>query len=85
MLPGISIKLQAGGAIGGGGGVRGTTAGAVTLTTTPIPIVNGIGGAFTGNGAGNGHQLSIWAEISDYTQVIPANNHILTITYTISN
>lgn len=83
-LPGIAIKLQAGGAVGGGG-ARGITSGVVTLNTAPQIIISGIGGAFTGNGAGNGHQLSIWAEVSDFSQLVPHTNQIITITYTISN
>src|SRR5690554_1585046 len=83
-IPSVSIRLQASNAIGGNG-TLGTSTGQVVLTTSPQTIINGIGGAYTGDGANNGHQLSISAEISNYEQLIPANNQIITITYTISN
>ena len=85
VIPGVSIRVQAGPAVGGGGGALGTSTGAVTVTTVPQAIVSGIGGAFTGDGANNGHQLSIWAEISDYNVVTRITGQIVTITYTISN
>lgn len=84
MIPGVSIRVQAGPAVGGGGAL-GTSTGAVSVTTVPQTIVSGIGGAFTGDGANNGHQLSIWAEISDYNVVTQITGQFVTITYTISN
>jgi len=82
--PGITIKLQAGPATGGGG-TLGISTGQKSLTTTAQTIINGIGGAFTGNGANNGHQLTISTEITNYTQLVQTNNQTITITYTISN
>lgn len=84
IIPGIAIKLQAGSATGGGG-TLGTTTGQKTLTTSAQTIINGIGGAFTGNGANHGHQLTISATITNYTQLVQTNNKTIIITYTISN
>lgn len=82
---GLFVKLQATAAIGGGGGALGTSAGKVTLTTSPTTIITGIGGAYTGNGINNGHLLNISLEVEDYKKLVQTNSKIITITYTISN
>lgn len=84
-IPGVSIKLQAA-AAQGGGGTLGITAGQVTLSTaSAVNIITGIGGAYTGNGINNGHRLTISLEINDYTELVQTNNEVITITYTITN
>lgn len=83
VLSGIAIKMQA--SSSSGVGAIGTTTGKVTLTTNPIIIINGIGGAFTGNGVNKGHQLNISLEVNNYSELIKTTNKIVTITYTISN
>jgi hypothetical protein len=83
MIPGINIRLQAGAAAGSGGGARGTSAGLVTLITTPATIISGIGGAFTGDGTNNGHQLTLSLVPGTYANII-AQSYSVIITYTIS-
>lgn len=84
LIPGITVKVQAATAIGGGG-TLGTTTGLQTLNTSAQTIISGIGGAFTGNGTSNGHQLSISTQITTYTQLVQTSNQTITLTYTISN
>lgn len=84
VIPGINIRLQAAAASGAGGGTLGTPSAQVTLTTTPITIISGIGGAFTGNGANNGHRLTITLVTNTYANLSARTNTPVVITYTIT-
>lgn len=84
VIPGISIRLQAATAAGSGGGTLGTVVLQVTLSTTPVNIISGIGGAFTGNGANNGHRLTISLVVSNYANLNTYTNTPVVITYTIT-
>ncbi|WWC83875.1 hypothetical protein PIECOFPK_01605 [Mycovorax composti] len=84
-IPGINIRLQAAAASGAGGGTRGTPAGLITLTTTPTVIISGIGRSYTGNGVGNGHQLTISVVPNNYSNLSAQTNTQVTVTYTISS
>lgn len=84
LIPGVNINLQAAAASGAGGGTLGTPSAQVTLTNTPITIISGIGGAYTGNGTSNGHRLSISLVPSTYSSLQAQTNTTLTIVYTIT-
>lgn len=84
LIPGVNIMVQAGSASGAGGGTLGTSSGLITLTTTAATIISGIGGAFTGNGTNNGHQLSITISPSNYANLTASTNNVVVITYTIT-
>ncbi|MBK1898271.1 hypothetical protein [Chryseobacterium paridis] len=84
VIPGVNIRLQAAAASGAGGGTLGTSAGQVTLTTTAVTIISGIGGAFTGNGANNGHMLTISLVPNTYANLSTRTNTPVVITYTIT-
>lgn len=83
-IPGVDIKLQAAAASGSGAGTLGTPSSQVTLSTTPTTIISGIGGAYTGNGIGNGHQLTLSVSPNTYTNLNTSNNTV-TVTYTITD
>ncbi|WEK68502.1 MAG: hypothetical protein P0Y62_11590 [Candidatus Chryseobacterium colombiense] len=83
-IPGIDIKLQIASATGSGAGALGTPSSQITLSTTPTTIVSGIGGAYTGNGVGNGHQLTFSVTPNNYTNLTASNNSV-TVTYTITD
>ncbi|SFI80634.1 hypothetical protein [Myroides guanonis] len=85
LIEGVTLKLQTGTASGSGGGLLGTSAGNVVLTTSPAVIIIGIGGAYTGIGINNGHLLSFSLEVNDYKKLVQTTDKIITITYTISN
>lgn len=56
---GFEIRLSAGNATGSGGGVLGSPAGGyIVLTGSPQDIIDGIRGAYTGDGPSNGHRLT---------------------------
>lgn len=83
-IPGININVQAAAASGAGGGTLGTSSGLVTLSTTAATIITGIGGAFTGTGANNGHRLTISLVVSSYANLSARTNTPVIITYTIT-
>lgn len=83
-IPGVDVKLQAAAASGSGAGTLGTPSSQVTLSTTPTTIISGIGGAYTGNGVGNGHQLTLSLVPNTYTNLNTSNNTV-TVTYTITD
>lgn len=83
-IPGVNIRLQAATASGSGGGTLGTPSAQVTLTTTAVTIISGIGGAFTGNGTNNGHQLTISLVPNTYANLSAQTNTSIVITYTIT-
>ncbi len=84
VIPGVDIRLQAAAAAGSGGGTLGTPTAQVTLTTTAVNIITGIGGAFTGNGANNGHRLTISLIVNNYANLNTRANTPVVITYTIT-
>ncbi|MBP2617141.1 hypothetical protein [Chryseobacterium jejuense] len=84
LITGVDIRLQAAAASGAGGGTLGTPSAQVTLTNTPVTIISGIGGAFTGNGANNGHRLTISLVPNTYANLATRANATLTIVYTIT-
>lgn len=83
-IPGIDIKIQAATASGSGGGTLGIPSAQITLTTTAQTIISGIGGAFTGNGSNNGHQLTITLITNNYSNLDSRSNTPVIITYTIT-
>lgn len=84
VIPGVDIKIQAAAASGAGGGTLGTPSGQVTMTTTPVTIISGIGGAYTGTGTNNGHRLTITISPNNYSNLSVISNSSITITYTIT-
>ncbi|WP_126652587.1 hypothetical protein [Chryseobacterium aureum] len=84
VIAGVNIRLQASAATGAGGGVLGTSAGLVTLSTTATTIISGIGGAYTGNGSNNGHLLTISLTTNTYANLMAQANTAVVITYTIT-
>lgn len=65
---GTVVKVQASGASGGKGAL-GISGGTVTLSGSPQRIIQGIGGAATGNGANFGHALTYFLEVSNVSQL----------------
>ncbi|WP_048508379.1 hypothetical protein [Chryseobacterium angstadtii] len=84
VIPGVNIRVQAAAASGAGGGTLGTSSGLVTLSTTASTIITGIGGAYTGNGANNGHMLTISLSVNTYANLSAHINTPVVITYTIT-
>ncbi|WP_146943267.1 hypothetical protein [Chryseobacterium hagamense] len=84
IIPGTDIRIQAAAASGSGGGTLGIPSAQVILTTAAQTIISGIGGAFTGNGANNGHQLTITLSNNTYANIAARTNTPIVITYTIT-
>ena len=81
-LSGLNINLAVSGVAGSGAGTRGLPVSPIILSTTPQTIVNGIGGAYTGNGTGNGYNLTYSLSIANFSQ-LKANTQALTVIYTL--
>lgn len=82
---GIYLKLSTSAVMGIGKGLRGTPAGILTLNNTPQTIVSNIRGAYTGDGIGNGYELTYYLEIFDYKLLDFNQSATLTITLTLSD
>lgn len=90
LVPGVDINLTAAAATGTGAGELGAPVGTpITLTTTDQTIITGIGSAYTGDGSGNGHNLTYTLGVGTtggaaYADLV-ASSTIATVTYTISD
>lgn len=84
---GVVLTVTAGADAGNGAGTKGTSAGAVNLTTTDQDIITAIGSAWTDDGVNNGHNLTYDLTLSsgNYSSLDAADNTTVTITYTISD
>lgn len=82
---GISLYLEASDYSGTGGGKLGQSAGKVSLSGQPKPIINNIGNGFTGDGINNGHSLTFSLEITDYTKIVSVDNSNVLVLYTITD
>jgi len=91
VLPGIDLSVQAATYSGSGAGTFGTPgASALVLTAADQNIITGIGSAYTGNGANNGHNLTysatVGAAANSYQNLVSnAGSNTTTVTYTISD
>lgn len=92
LIPGIDIHVTAAAATGAGGGTLGTPAAQLTLSAADQTIVSGIGSAYTGNGANNGHNLTYALAagsgpggVAAYADLQATATAMATVTYTISD
>ncbi|SFZ95687.1 hypothetical protein SAMN05216324_1128 [Chryseobacterium limigenitum] len=92
VIPGIDIHVTAAAATGAGAGTLGTPSAQLTLSAVDQTIVSGIGSAYTGNGANNGHNLTYALAagsgpggIAAYADLQAAATTVATVTYTISD
>ncbi|MCI0921993.1 hypothetical protein [Sphingobacterium rhinopitheci] len=83
IIPGVSIKIVALPTSGSGQGILGIPNPEITLNTLSQNLLNGIKGAFTGNGINNGHNLRITLITNDYSALKTLSNKTVMITYTI--
>ena len=91
VLPGVDINVTAGTAsTGGGDGTLGlVTSAGVTLTTGEQTIVSTIGSSYTGDGSGNGHNLTYSVDgattgNASYANLVANTGETVTVTYTIT-
>lgn len=86
---GLELHLDIASSSGVGGGTLGTPAvSTLTLSSSVQTAIDGIQGAFTGDGANNGHQLtySLHAISEDFESLDgDSANNTLTITYTLTD
>ncbi len=87
MPAGMSLSVTAGADAGNGDGATGSSAGAVTLTTSDQSVITGIGSAYTDDGVSNGHNLTYTLAVASgsYANLDAASGATVEITYTISD
>lgn len=89
VIPGIDINVTAGAATGLGGGTLGTPSALLTLSAADQTIISGIGSAYTGDGATNGHNLTYalvaGGSASNYEDIEASASTVAMVTYTISD
>ncbi|MGG5210628.1 hypothetical protein ACQWU4_17010 [Chryseobacterium sp. MIQD13] len=92
LIPGIDINVTAAAATGSGAGTLGTPAAQLTLSAADQTIISGIGSAYTGNGANNGHNLTYALAagsgpggVAVYADLQATASTVATVTYTISD
>lgn len=92
IIPGVDVNVTAAAATGAGGGALGTSAGLLTLSAADQTIISGIGSAYTGNGANNGHNLTYALAagsgpggVANYADLVAKPSTVATVTYTITD
>ncbi|GAA5102879.1 hypothetical protein GCM10023210_44270 [Chryseobacterium ginsengisoli] len=92
IVPGVDIRVTAAAATGAGGGTLGTPSAQLTLSAADQTIISGIGSAYTGNGANNGHNLTYALApgsgpggVAVYADLQATATTVATVTYTISD
>lgn len=92
LVPGVDIHVTAAAATGAGGGTLGTPSALITLSAADQTIISGIGSAYTGNGANNGHNLTYAIAagsgpggVAAYADLQATATTVATVTYTISD
>lgn len=78
---GMALKLTIS-PVSGGAGSLGTSVSSINLSTSQQAIISNIGGAYTGQGTGNGYNLKYELVVSDYSQLRGGITN-LSITFTI--
>jgi len=92
LIPGIDIKVTAAAATGAGAGTLGTPSAQLILSAADQTIISGIGSAYTGDGANNGHNLTYelaygsgTGSVASYADLEATSTALATVTYTISD
>lgn len=92
LVPGVDIKVTAATASGSGAGTLGTPSAQLILSAADQTIVSGIGSAYTGDGASNGHNLTYElapgsgsGSVASYADLEATTTASATVTYTISD
>ncbi|UOU99651.1 hypothetical protein MUU74_06775 [Chryseobacterium daecheongense] len=92
VIPGVDIKVTAAAATGSGAGTLGTPSAQLILSAADQTIISGIGSAYTGDGANNGHNLTYAlspgsgsGSVAAYEDLEATTTAVATVTYTISD
>ena len=89
IVPGVDLQVTAAAAAGTGDGALGTPSAQLTLSEADQTIISGIGSAYTGDGASNGHNLtyaiSPGGTTGVYADLEASATQVTTVTYTISD
>ena len=84
MPEGIQLKLIVSQDSGWGQGDIGNSHGELIVTEISKEIISNIGGCYTGQGIGKGHNLQYQLIVDDYTNISKIDGEDILITYTIT-
>jgi len=82
---GLLLKLNTAPCQGRGKGVLGNNVHVITLSHRSQSIVQNIGGAYTGNGVGNGYKLTYFLEIQNYNDLDINASETISVSLTLSD
>lgn len=82
--PGMELYVEAKPYKGFSRGRMGSPTGRVRLSNMPRVLIDNIGTSYTGSGRNEGHQLTFYFEITDYSKLEPGI-HSIYVQYTINN
>lgn len=82
---GLILKLKTAAYSGAGKGALGKNVHIITLSQQTQSIVENIGGAFTGNGQGNGYKLTYFLEIQNYDALDINASETVSVSLTLSD
>lgn len=80
-ISGLNLQVTASAYTGIGAGTNGISNGVQPISTTARSVVSGIRNCYTGNGAGNGHQLNYSLGIGNHS-TLHSTSYSITIIYT---
>lgn len=85
VVPGLDVKVVAATYAGSGNGYWGTPNSEFALSTSDQTLVNGITSGYTGDGAGNGYQLTYTVDPDETAfDALEASSPSLVVTYTLA-
>jgi len=82
---GMELRLRAGNYTGSGAGQLGVSTGEIILSSTPRSLITGIGGAYTGSGSNQGHQLFYRLLLTDISAISTGADVSVQVTFTITD
>ena len=83
---GLELEVEASTYKGSGKGDRlGTKEGKLILSQSPQRIISNIKNCFTGDGVGNGHELTYTLNIEDYSEIVSTDDTYFVVMYTLTD
>ncbi len=83
---GLELEVEASAYKGiGKGDMLGTKEGKIILSQSPQRIISNIKNCFTGDGEGNGHELTYTLKIADYSEIVSTDDTYFVVMYTLTD
>ncbi|WP_319230200.1 hypothetical protein [Draconibacterium orientale] len=83
---GLELEVEASAYKGSGkGDMLGTKEGKIVLSQSPQKIISNVKNCFTGDGVGNGHELTYTLKIADYSEIVSTDDTYFVVMYTLTD